>query len=68
MRIAAKGPSPGLRPMRLAHTSSLSIERVDGVGHGRQVGVNLVFEQAALFGVEALGLGRELHAFEYCMS
>ena len=30
----------------------------------RQVGLDLVFEQAALLGVEALGLGRELHALE----
>ena len=45
----------------------LGIECIYGIGHGGQVGVNLVFEQAALFGVEALGLGRKLHAFEQCV-
>ena len=30
----------------------------------RQVSLDLVFEQAALLGVEALGLGGELHALE----
>jgi hypothetical protein len=32
--------------------------------HRRQVGLDLVFEQAALLGAEALGLGGELHALE----
>lgn len=33
-------------------------------GDSRQVGLDLVFEQAALLGVEALGLCGELHAFQ----
>ena len=39
-------------------------QRVDLAGHGRQVRFDLVFEQALLFGVEALGLGSELHALQ----
>ena len=40
------------------------LELLDLQGDGRQVGLDLVFEQAALLGVEALGLGGELHALE----
>ena len=37
---------------------------IDLAGHGRQVGFGLVFEQALLFRVEALGLRRKLHALQ----
>ena len=40
------------------------LQRIDLRGHGRQVGLDLVFEQALLFGVEAFGLSRELHALQ----
>ena len=33
-------------------------------GDGRRIGFDLVVEQAALLGIEALGLGCELHALE----
>ena len=33
-------------------------------GDGRRIGFDLVVEQAALLGIEALGLGGELHALE----
>ncbi len=38
------------------------LQRIDLGGHGCQVGLDLVFEQALLFGVEAFGLSCELHA------
>jgi hypothetical protein len=34
------------------------------LGHRRQVGFDIVFQQALLVGAEALGLGGELHALE----
>ena len=40
------------------------MELFDLDGDRRQVGLDLVLKQAALLGVEALGLGGELHALE----
>ncbi|MCY1542727.1 hypothetical protein D9M68_784900 [compost metagenome] len=40
------------------------LQRIDLGGHGRQVGLDLVFEQALLLGVETFGLSRELHALQ----
>ena len=40
------------------------LQLLDLVGDCRQVGLDLVFEQAALLGIEALGLCGELHALE----
>ena len=60
-----------MRGQRLAFGLLLGLGRrrrrlqlLDLDGHCRQICLDLVFEQAALFGVEALGLGRELHALE----
>ena len=40
------------------------LKRFNLLGDGRQVRLDLVFQQAALLGVKALGLGRELHALQ----
>ena len=40
------------------------LQLLDLRGNGRQIGLDLVVEQAALLGIEALGLGSELHALE----
>ena len=40
------------------------MELLDLLGHGRQVAVDLFFEQTALLGVVALRLGSKLQPFE----
>jgi hypothetical protein len=40
------------------------LQRIDLISYCRQISINLVFQQVALFGVEALGLRGKLHAFE----
>ncbi|EKD96578.1 MAG: hypothetical protein ACD_23C01393G0001 [uncultured bacterium] len=44
--------------------SGRRLQLLDLQADSRQVGLDLVFEQAALLGVEALGLCGELHAFQ----
>jgi hypothetical protein len=54
----------GLLLLLRGRRCSLLRQRVDLVGHGRQIGFDLVFEQAFLLGIESLGPVGELHALE----